>query len=418
LDDLRGNIVIHRARWVLPLATPPIENGAVVVANGRIISTGQVHDVTTHQSGATVCDHGDSAIFPAFVNCHVHTELSALKKRLTPDRSFVQWVKELIALRRQIPEQQHRDAILSALDEMHSEGIAGFADIMNTDLTPEVLSAQGNRWGFSGFSFKEVIDPQGKWQFQPKPNKTGDIHREQVIHTCYSAHALYSVASCTLKAVKAWCNARQFPFSIHMAESLEEVEYITEGKGSLADFIALKAADSARCMNNFVPANSPVALADVLGLLDAKTLCIHCVQVSKKDMHLLSKQKATVCLCPQSNRFLSTGVAPVGDMLSSGIRLCIGTDSLASNDRLSMLAEMALIHEQHPAVEEHEILRMATLNGAKCLGLSGLGSLEPGKQASFLKIELPCDFLDRPVSFLVSEAAKIMERPGIIHWVT
>lgn len=402
---------------MLPISHPPVENGAIAVADGKILLVGKALDVQKEfgSGDVPIIDHEDSALLPAFVNCHVHTELSALKGVLSKPQSFVDWVSRLVAIRGKFTDEQHRKAIVHCLDEMHAEGIAAFADVMNTALTPQILQEK-NPWGFQGIFFREIIDPQGNWQMPDKRNDPVEVLQTKGFEAAYSAHALYSVAPETLRAVKAWCRQKNLPFSIHLSETKEESEYITKGTGELADFIASKAKEAGREALPVKTSNSPVKFADALGILDAHTLCIHCVHVSQSDMELIVRRGANVCLCLKSNQFLGAGTAQVEAMMKCGIRLCIGTDSLASNDRLSMLAEIAAIKEQHPAVSGNDILRMATLNGALSLGLSGLGSLEQGKDAVILKVALARDFLNKPVKFIVEEAGKSPAQT-VISWV-
>ena len=128
-----------------------------------------------------------------------------------------------------------------------------------------------------------------------------------------------------------------------------------------------------------------------LGLLDSKTVCVHCVHVSKEEIGLLAGTGAKVCLCPGSNRYLGVGKAPVTSFLEHGILPALGTDSLTSNPELSLWREMRLLAEDHPTLHPADILRMATLGGATALGLEKqFGSLEVGKKAAYSTVQLNC----------------------------
>jgi cytosine/adenosine deaminase-related metal-dependent hydrolase len=127
-----------------------------------------------------------------------------------------------------------------------------------------------------------------------------------------------------------------------------------------------------------------------LGILDEKTLCVHCIHVSDNEIELLAQTGSWVCLCPGSNRYLGVGKAPVAKYLQSGILPALGTDSLASNPEISIWREMQLLAEDHCAVEHAVILAMATVAGAAALNLDvETGTLEPGKRADFLAVPLP-----------------------------
>jgi cytosine/adenosine deaminase-related metal-dependent hydrolase len=126
-----------------------------------------------------------------------------------------------------------------------------------------------------------------------------------------------------------------------------------------------------------------------LGILNDKTLCVHCVHVSEKEFALLQNTGCHICLCPGSNRYLNVGKAPVAKFLRLGIMPALGTDSLASNPVISLWREMFLLAEDHPAVSPSDILAMATLGGSRALGLANsLGSLEMGKKAEMLAVDL------------------------------
>ncbi|MCA1765544.1 MAG: amidohydrolase family protein, partial [Desulfobulbaceae bacterium] len=135
------------------------------------------------------------------------------------------------------------------------------------------------------------------------------------------------------------------------------------------------------------PGLSPIAYLDRLGVLDERTLCVHCVQCDEDDLEVVAARHSAICVCPGSNRYLEVGSAPVPQMLAKGIRVVLGTDSPASNPHLSLWQEMRVLHEEHPGIAPAEIIRMAGRNGAELMGISDeIGSLEPGRSASFLAV--------------------------------
>ena len=152
-----------------------------------------------------------------------------------------------------------------------------------------------------------------------------------------------------------------------------------------------------------------------LGLLDDKTLCVHCIHVSEAEIRLLNKAGSKICLCPGSNRYLGVGKAPVAKYLQAGMLPSLGTDSLASNPEISMWREMQQLAEDHPDVDPTDILAMATAGGAEALGLdSEIGTLEPGKQARFLTVSLPdtVNTITAVYEYLVTTGSLIHP-----HWV-
>ena len=206
-------------------------------------------------------------------------------------------------------------------------------------------------------------------------------------------HALYSTASDYAWLIKSWCRERGRPFSLHLAESPGENELFMTGRGEFAEFVR-----SRRILpKGFVPPGlSAVAYASELGLLDGRTLAVHCVHVDEADIGILVRSGAGVCLCPRSNRRIGVGEAPVATLHAAGATLCLGTDSLASNDDLDLWAELRAVRALLPTdIPLRDLLAMVTTHPAKVLGLGDeYGSLEAGKRAVWAV--LPPDFAVLP----------------------
>jgi len=193
-----------------------------------------------------------------------------------------------------------------------------------------------------------------------------------------SGHALYSTAPGGLHAAHAWCEGQRRPFSLHLAESIEEEECLRRGRGSLYDLLAAGLLPSGWA----APGLGAVEYAERLGLLTARTVAVHCVWCSDADIARLVRARTAVCLCPRSNTYIGVGKAPAGAMAEAGIVLCLGTDGLSSNHDLNMRRELAALRDAH-GFSPQAALRIATVNGAAVLGLPLLGTLEPGKAACF-----------------------------------
>jgi cytosine/adenosine deaminase-related metal-dependent hydrolase len=178
---------------------------------------------------------------------------------------------------------------------------------------------------------------------------------------------------------KTWTNGKKRPFPLHLAESPEEMELLTTGRGGLAELL-----QGAILPEDYVaPGISPVQYADQLGLLDQGTLAVHCVQIEERDIRILSRRGTSVCLCPRSNAAINVGSAPWRTMRAAGIPLCLGTDSLASNSDLDVWQELAFLLEGTPEpISLHEAVGMITVQPARILGRHPeLGTLRPGAKA-------------------------------------
>ena len=384
---------LHVARWVVPVSRPPIENGAIATFEGKIVGVGPASELRLSYQ-AEIKDYGDSILCPALINTHSHLELSPLRWRLSPSGSFVDWVKALIEARNLIRREEWEPAICQAIKEMQENGIIAVGDVGNLDVIPLFSSRKDGTWPFRGVFFQELVCPipneaeeeipLGTSFVNGKVNESLDI-LEPSFRYAFSAHATYSVAPTVLKAIKAWDQSHGMPFPIHVAESEEEIEFLQGGQGPLRELLKEKGHWP---LNYDLPKASPVRYLETLGLLDRHTVCVHCVQVDRDDISILAKTGSGVCLCPRSNIFLGVGVPPVEELHASGIPLALGTDSLASNDRLSIFAEMASLSKLAPGLPPEAIFRAGTYGGAKALGISEeLGSLARGKAATFLAVE-------------------------------
>jgi cytosine/adenosine deaminase-related metal-dependent hydrolase len=293
-----------------------------------------------------------------------------------------------------IRPEEWEPAISKAIMEMQENGIIAVGDVGNLDIIPLFSSKKDGAWPFRGVFFQELICPTPNGAEEKIPLSSLFINERVTelmdiqgpyFNYAFSAHAPYSVAPQVLKAIKAWDQSHGMPFPIHVAESKEEIEFLQGGQGPLMELLKEKGHWP---FNYDLPKASPVKYLETLGLLDRHTVCVHCVQVNRDDISILAKTGAGVCLCPRSNLLLGVGVPPVEDLHASGIPLALGTDSLASNDRLSIFAEMASLSKLAPGLSPEAIFRAGTYGGAKALGISEeLGSLARGKAAIFLALD-------------------------------
>lgn len=368
--------VLVRASIVLPMKTPPLTDGAVLVSGGRVREVGTFRDLRRTFQGK-VLDLGEVALLPALVNAHTHLELSVFRFRLTPSGSFITWVRNLIRQRTEVALSEARRAVEEALRELWREGVGLIADVGNTGLTLSLLRESP----FYTVYFREIIDFKGKTslrEFVKGPEG------ERITYSL-SPHAPYTVSPVLIQAIKSWTRRAGRPFSIHVAESPEECAFLEEGEGPLKVLLE----ERGQMPPGFrAPGLSPVAYLDRLGVLDERTLCVHLVQSTPRDLQILAERGARPCLCPRSNIFLGVGLPPLPKMLAVGLKPCLGTDSLASNDRLSILAEMEALYAAYPEILAEKFFLMATLWGAEALGRQDLGFIGPGARAEMIGLSL------------------------------
>ncbi|MBA4358621.1 MAG: S-adenosylhomocysteine deaminase, partial [Desulfovibrio sp.] len=203
-----------------------------------------------------------------------------------------------------------------------------------------------------------------------------------------AGHALYSTSPELLRAAKALATSRGLPFSLHLAEHEDEDAILLTGQGAFLDLLR----ERGFIKDYTAPGQRPVPLASQLGLLDARTLCVHCVTVTDDDIALIARSRASVCLCPRSNAYIGVGQPPLKTFLDAGVNVCLGTDGLCSNTDLDVYGELAWLAENHAGaaggLSLAQGLALVTVNPARFFGplvpgADRLGSLAPGQAARF-----------------------------------
>ncbi|MFN4197241.1 MAG: amidohydrolase family protein, partial [Caldimicrobium sp.] len=325
---------------------------------------------------------------------HIHLELSALRFRVPPAGKFIFWVRQLLKKRQELSPLEIKESARIASLELLKEGIGILGEVTNSALTVEVLKDLP----MCGYIFQEVISFRGNYtlkelkEFSPKYKVT------------YSAHAPYTVSSILLQAIKAYNQKRRKIFTIHCAESGEEVEFLLTGRSPLAELLK----ERGQWNESFnPPKTSPVKYLDSLGLLTGNTLLIHAIHLDEEDFQILAQRGVKVCLCPRSNLYTGVGFPNLPKFLKYNIPLLIGTDSLASNDRLSIFEEIKTLYSHYPDVSPLALLQMATSYGAKVLGFEEYGSFKIGSFANFIVVKtstpLPTDLKKALEEFIITE---------------
>jgi cytosine/adenosine deaminase-related metal-dependent hydrolase len=369
LDDGREPL-IHRAGWMMINPDTVIQNGYVRVEMGRVVETGVFH----HAIRGKVVDHGPDLLMPAFVNAHTHLELSALKGKLAFGGGFGAWVRDLLVLRESIGFDGLVAGIETGVNELVNSGSLVVGDVSTLGIVESRIKGSS----LSGLFFREYLG-------NSLP-ELAEIETGSRFTSSYAGHAPHTTSPSLLKHLKETCRRAGQVFSVHLAESSDEMEFITTGKGMWADFLKERAVDY---VSWGLPFKSPVAYLDSLVLLDEQTLAVHLIRADKQDIRILKERRVPVCICLRSNQNLHKTLPDLESMINEGLLICLGTDSLASTESLSILDEMRYLAEAFPQVSAKAMVRMATINGAKALGLEKVfGSLEPGKMASMVYIPL------------------------------
>ncbi len=395
---------VFRARWVLPIARPPIRNGWVATDAGSIVGVGGENDPLPAGAVEPAGERLEAAILPGLVNAHTHLELSWMRNQVPPAPSMPQWVARLLALRRTV-DRDPAAPIVEAILELRAAGTALVGDITNTLAAYEPLADSG----LSAAVFRELLgfgvtDPETV--MAPARLQIEALTPVARLRPSIVPHAPYSVSPALMRAIAD--EPTTAPISIHLGESAEELEFLRSGSGPWRSLLtALNAwSDGWRA-----PGTGPVDYLARHGLVTGRLLAVHCVQLTDGELRQLAAAGATVVTCPRSNRWTGAGLPPVERFYLSGVRVAVGTDSLSSVEDLNLFEELRLMRELAPSIPAGAILASATKHGADALGFGDeLGTIEVGKRAELIAVTVPADVAD------VEEYLLKGIRPEEIRW--
>ena len=363
--------VIHRAKWVISDSATIFQDGYLEIEDGLIKDMGK----WGKNRCGHVIDHGPGVIIPPLINSHTHLDLTGLKGRIPFENGFSSWVKKLIHMREIMGEKALAQSAMDGIDELIKSGCCVAGDISTFDSTWDVISKSD----MYGVSFKEFI---GNFL----PEKTGCNIKDRNLVASVAGHAPHTTSPELIAALKNVSNRYFLPFSIHLAESLDEIIFFSTGKGAWADLLKERGIDFSLWN---ISGGSPVDHLKQKGILDKNTIAVHLLYATEKDIKILADTGVKISLCPRSNFNLHKKLPPLEKMLKAGIKPSLGTDSLASVESLSIFDEMTYTTSSFPNVSPEAIFDMGTINGASALAVDKrLGSLAPGKYGIFFYLSL------------------------------
>jgi len=377
---------ILTAGWVFPVAGPPIRDGAVAIDAGRIIAVGRRPDVVALRADAARWDLGEAALLPGLVNCHTHLEMTALPPG-APVESFVPWVVRVIEHRKRRPLDEQARTADRGVETLLRSGTTAVGEVSTTgqSLTPLV------RAGLRGVIYREILGLSPAEAPERLAAAAAEIRAWQRtagdgrLRMGLSPHSPYGLSEELLSACDRLVQRTGIPTAIHAAESPEETEFVTTGDGPISRSLYPAVGGTAPPRRR---ARSPVAYLAEVGALAHRPLLVHAVHVDEADCQTMARHGARVAHCPRSNGLLSKGTAPIPYLLSHGIPVGLGTDSLASAPDLDLWEEMRAALALHAGrLDPEAVLTMGTLGGARALGIAdGVGSLEVGKKADLIAV--------------------------------
>lgn len=365
--------IIRNARIItMNEAMEIVRGGSMLIENGKIkvVCAGEIRD-----DEAEVTDAGGMIVMPGFINTHTHVPMTMLRG-YADDLPLHEWLTSYIfpAEARMVTPEHVALASRLAFIEMIKSGTTCFNDMYFFE---DVIAEEAKKAGIRGVMNESLIDfPTASFKTPEEGLARSEklIQRWQgdaIIHPSVTAHAPYTCSKETLLKAKRLADKYNTLLQIHVAETRKEVEDVTAQTGM-----------------------PPVKYLHSIGLLDRNVIAAHCVWLTPEEIDIFAASGAAMGHCPKSNLKLASGIADTESYMKAGITVGIGTDGTASNNTLDMVEEMRfaallpkVIRYNPEAVNARTALRMATINGARALGLGDVtGSLEAGKSADLIMI--------------------------------
>jgi len=391
--------LIH-ARWIIPVEPESVtyEHHTLVIDSGKIIDLLPTDLAKQKYQGTTTENLENHALLPGLINCHTHAAMT-LMRGIADDLPLMDWLQNHIWPLEQkwMSEAFVKDGTDLAIAEMILGGTTCFNDMY---YFPEITAGQAIHHGIRAKVGLIVIDFPTVWaQNSDEYIEKGLALHEQLrlsdlCSTAFAPHAPYTVSDEPLQKIRTLADELELPIHIHVHETLHEVEQAQAQTGQ-----------------------RPLQRLQELGLVNPSLIAVHMTQLTDEEISLFAESGAHIVHCPESNLKLASGFCPVARYLAAGINVALGTDGAASNNDLDMFGEMrtaALLGKavagDASAIPAMTALRMATINGAKALGLDTCcGSLSIGKAADVIAIDL--NYLETqplycPVSQIVYAASR------------
>jgi cytosine/adenosine deaminase-related metal-dependent hydrolase len=385
--------LLIRADCLLTLDGPAVEGGALLVEGDTIRAVGPVSEIEA--PGAEVIDLCGLTLLPGLINAHCHLDYTCLRGKLPRGVSFSRWALAIIAAKRRLRVAAYEASVRAGLDELLRHGTTTVFEVSchaGRYAVTRLLGETPLRVAFFG----EVLglNPFGAGRRMRLLRRALDeLDGPNVVARGMSPHAVYSLSRRLVKLVGRELARRPMPLAVHLLESRDEPR-----------------------LNPWYDPQRAVKILDELGLLGRSVLGIHVNYPDDEDVAILAERGVCVVHCPGSHRFFGHEAFPAERLRAAGIPICLGTDSLASNERLDMLREMRIFLDAHPGFTAEEALRMATTAPAAFLSMTGrLGVLAAGAYADAIAVP-SARVHSRPCSS-VEACASIIAHEGEVAWV-
>ena len=394
--------MILRARIVITMDGPPIDNGAVAVSENRIVDVGKFDEIKTRNAGEII-DLGEQALLPGLINAHCHLDYTCLRGEIPPQKSFTDWIRAINAKKAKLSSKDYLTSIDEGFAEAKRFGTTTIANLTAfPDLIPQIAAPIRTWW------FAELIDVRAP----EHENEIVDRALES-LHPAHNSglapHALFTASTDLYRRCQAIAPQRNILLTTHLAESHEEMEMFHDASGPLYEFMKNIGRPMEDCGNE-------TPLESFVGALGNRPIpqwiVAHLNELTERDFELLerSKRQFHIVNCPRSHDYFKHSHFPFERLRSLGFNICLGTDSLASNEDLSLFAEMRAFQRREPAISPGEIVKMVTINPAMALHQEKMiGRIRSGFRADLIAIQCATQH-DNPFE-------QIVGFDGSIDWI-
>ena len=374
---------ILKSKYLLTDPDNVIEDGAVIIDDeGLIEFAGEFKDISAPEL-YRIIDLGDSAIVPGFINAHTHLELTHLHKSIKSNGNFTDWIRQLVDRKKGWAESEYALSVRNGITSSLRSGTTTVADITRNGIALSELLTSKIRKSL----FFEIInfDPaSAKETINDFKKKYTAIKTDELLSIGLFPHAPYTVSDKLYRDCKEVSEDLGVEIATHIAETKDEVEFLARGTGHFAtllkDFKMLKGWEP--------PELSPINYLKNIGFLENGCILIHCNYMTEEEIDLIEESKSNVVFCPRSHEYFLHEDHPFSSLKDRDINIALGTDSLASNDTLSILDEMKFIRNHYQDLKPQNILCMGTIAGAVALNMDDrIGRLDPGYYADIAVIE-------------------------------
>jgi cytosine/adenosine deaminase-related metal-dependent hydrolase len=390
--------MIIRARVVVTMDGAPIENGAVVVVGDRIVDVGKFSEISKRPSREEMVDLGEQALLPGLINAHCHLDYTCLRGRIPRPKSFTDWIRVINAEKAKLSPNDYVASINEGFAEAKRFGTTMIA---NLTAFPELISQIQppiRTWWFA--ELIDVRDPR-------RANEIVDLAVEKLKsqeHWGLAPHASFTASPDLYRRCEAVARSEDVLLTTHLAESREELSMFRDGRGRLYEFLEEIGRDMSDCgydtplsrFSKILTDSStsrlrPATARQALGMTE-NWMLVHLNELEENDFGLLAKtsKNFSIIHCPRSHAYFEHSPFEFEKLREFGFRICLATDSLASNDDLNLFAEMRAFQKEFPEVSPEEVLKMVTANPALALGMPHvLGRIQKNYWADLIAVPVP-----------------------------